>query len=111
MVANGRFQTWWPLEGSKLGGLWKVPSLVAFGRFQAWWPLEGSKLGGLWNVPCLIGFGRKRRKKKETSFSPPFIFHPTRFYLNIFSIDFRVFFYHGSRPLFRIFFFPLTYKL
>jgi hypothetical protein len=30
----------------KLGGQWNVPSLVAIGRFQAWWPLEGSKLGG-----------------------------------------------------------------
>jgi len=30
----------------KLGGQWKVPSLVAIRRFQAWWPLEGSKLGG-----------------------------------------------------------------
>jgi len=34
----------------KLGGQWKVPSLVAIGRFQAWWPLECSKLGGHWNV-------------------------------------------------------------
>jgi hypothetical protein len=34
----------------KLGGQWKVPSLVANGRFQAWWPMEGSKLGGHWNV-------------------------------------------------------------
>jgi hypothetical protein len=30
----------------KLGGEWKVPSLVANGRFQAWWQMEGSKLGG-----------------------------------------------------------------
>jgi hypothetical protein len=54
-------KAWWPMEGSKLGGHWKVPSLVAIGRiqssvangriqslvangrFQAWWPLEGSK--------------------------------------------------------------------
>jgi len=41
LVANGRFQAWWPMEGSKLGGQWKVPSLVANGRFQAWWPMEG----------------------------------------------------------------------
>jgi hypothetical protein len=34
----------------KLGGQWKVPSLVANGRFQAWWPLECSKLGGHWKV-------------------------------------------------------------
>jgi len=37
----------------QLGGQWKVPSLVADGRFQAWWPMGGSKLGGPWNVPCL----------------------------------------------------------
>ncbi len=41
-----RFQAWWPMEGSKLGDQWKVPSWVANGRFQAWWPMEGSKLGG-----------------------------------------------------------------
>jgi hypothetical protein len=34
----------------KFGGQWKVPSLVANGRFQAWWPMEGSKFGGHWNV-------------------------------------------------------------
>jgi hypothetical protein len=25
----------------KLGGQWKVPCLVANGRFQTWWPMEG----------------------------------------------------------------------
>jgi hypothetical protein len=40
LVANGRFQAWWPMKGSKLGGQWKVPSLVANGRFQAWWLME-----------------------------------------------------------------------
>jgi hypothetical protein len=34
------FQAWWPMESSKLGGQWKVPSLVANGMFQAWWPME-----------------------------------------------------------------------
>jgi hypothetical protein len=38
------------MEGSKLGGHWNVPSLVAIGMFQAWWPLECSKLGGHWKV-------------------------------------------------------------
>jgi hypothetical protein len=47
----------------KLGGQWKDPSLVAIGRIQAWWPLEGSKawwpmegfkLGGHWKVPSLV---------------------------------------------------------
>jgi hypothetical protein len=38
------------MEGSKLGGQWKVPNLVANGRFQTWWPMEGSKLGGQWKV-------------------------------------------------------------
>jgi hypothetical protein len=27
----------------KLSGQWKVPCLVANGRFQAWWPMEGSR--------------------------------------------------------------------
>jgi hypothetical protein len=31
------------MEGSKLGGQWKVPSLVANGKFQAWWPMEGEE--------------------------------------------------------------------
>jgi len=69
-------KAWWPMEGSKLGGHWKVPSLVAIGRFQTWWPLEGSKfgghwkdlklggqwkdpkLGGQWKVPSLVAIGR-----------------------------------------------------
>jgi hypothetical protein len=42
----------------KLGGQWNVPSLVANGRFQAWWPMEGSKLGGQWKVPNLVANGR-----------------------------------------------------
>ncbi len=117
-MANGRFQVlwligkylvWWPMQGSKFHGQWgnisfgsqcKVPSfmvngetfhLVANGRFQAWWPLG-------W--------------KGKTSFSFPSIFHPIRFYLNFFSIDFCILLYHGSRPLFCFLpSFSLTYKL
>jgi hypothetical protein len=33
------------------------PCLVANGRFHAWWPMEGSKLGGQWNVPSLVANG------------------------------------------------------
>jgi hypothetical protein len=73
-----------------LGGQLKVPNLMALGMFHAWLFLEG---------------------EEETSFSPP-IFYPIRFYLNLFCIDFRVLFYHGSRLLFHIFpSFSLTYKL
>jgi hypothetical protein len=32
LVAIGMFHAWWPMECSKLGGHWKVPSLVAIGR-------------------------------------------------------------------------------
>ncbi len=42
----------------KLGGQWNVLSLVANGRFQTWWPMEGSKFGGQWNVPSLVVNGR-----------------------------------------------------
>jgi hypothetical protein len=119
LMANGRFQAWWPLKwigclevngeasclvalemnrmfesqwvNNLFGGQWKVPSLVALWMFHVWLPLEG---------------------KGKTSFSLPSIFHPTRFYLNIFSIDFKVLFYHGSRPLLHIFpSFSLAYKL
>jgi len=41
----------------KLGGQWKVPSLVANGMFQVWWPMECSKFGGQWKVPCLVANG------------------------------------------------------
>jgi hypothetical protein len=84
-----------------LGGQWKVPNLVVNG--------ETSLLGGPWKesnawMP-LEGEG-------ETSFSPPSTFHPIRIYLNLFSLDFGVLLYHGSKPLFHIFpFFSLTYKL
>jgi hypothetical protein len=77
------------------GGQWKVPSLVAFGMFHAWLLLEG-----------------EGEKEGKSSFSPPSTFHPIRFYLNIYSIGFRVLFYSGSRPLLCIFLsFSLTYKL
>ncbi len=29
------------------------PNLMGFGRFQALWLMEGSKLGGPWKVPAL----------------------------------------------------------
>jgi hypothetical protein len=78
-------------ETSLLGTQWKVPSLVAFGMFYVWLPLEG---------------------KGEAFSSPPSIFHPIKFYLNLFSLDFMVLFYHGSKPLLHIFpSFSLTYKL
>jgi hypothetical protein len=77
------------------GGQWKVPSLVAFEMFHAWLLLEG-----------------EGEREGETSFSPPSIFHPIRFYINTFSIDFKVLLYHGSRPLLHVFLsFSLTYKL
>jgi hypothetical protein len=34
LVAIGMFHAWWPMECSKLGGHWKVPSLVAIGRWR-----------------------------------------------------------------------------
>jgi hypothetical protein len=50
--------TWWPMEGSKLGGPWNVSSLVGlrrnpmfrgqWGNIFARWPMEGSKFGYLW---------------------------------------------------------------
>jgi hypothetical protein len=73
------------------GGQWKVSNLVALGMFHVWLPLE---------------------RERKTSFSPPSIFYPIRFYLNLFSIDFKVIFYHGSKLLLDIFpSFSLTYKL
>ncbi len=70
LVANGRFHAWWPMECSKLGGQWKVPCLVANGRFHVWWPMEGSMLGGQWN-----GEGK----------TPFHLFHfpPIKLYLNL----------------------------
>jgi hypothetical protein len=87
LVANGRFQAWWPMEGSKLGGQWKVPSLVANGRFQAWWPIECSKLGGQWKV-------------KEKPFSPlPFSPQQPLPKPSIFPFDLTILLYHGPKPL------------
>jgi hypothetical protein len=65
------------LEGSKLGGLGKVPSLVAFRRIQACWPLKGSKLGGFWKDSSLLALERfqawwpleeKEKEKKRHHF-------------------------------------------
>jgi hypothetical protein len=119
---------------SMFGGPWNVPCLMAFGMFHAWWPLKriqclvalemnpmlggqwGSILfGGQWKVPSLVALGMFHawvplEGEGKTSFSPPSTFYPIRFYLNLFSIDFRELFYHYSRLLFHIFF-SLTYKL
>jgi hypothetical protein len=38
---EGRSKAWWSMEGSKLGGQWKVPSLVTNGKCQTRWPIEG----------------------------------------------------------------------
>jgi hypothetical protein len=66
--------TWWPMEGSKLSGHWKVPSLVAIGMFHVWWPMEGSN--AWWPLEGEI----------KTSFSPLFIFTPNKFFLYFFSL-------------------------
>jgi len=71
-------------------------NLVANGRFQ-----------------CLVANGRKRKRKKRSTFSPlPIFSQQILLKLSFFSIDLKVLFYHGSRPLLTHFlFFSLTYKL
>jgi hypothetical protein len=70
--------------------------------------MERFNLGGPWIFSCLVAFGRD----EKTSFSPPSIFHPIGFYLIIFSIDLKVLFYHGFRPLLHVFSsFSLMYTL
>jgi hypothetical protein len=85
------------MEGSKLGGQWKVPSLVANERFQAWWPMKGSKLGGQWKilmfggswkVLSLVTFGKRRKSILFTSFHFP----TNKFYLNFFQMILRFYF-------------------
>jgi hypothetical protein len=84
---EGGSKAWSSMEDSKLGGQWKVPSLVANGRFQAWWPMECSKLGGQWKV-------------KEKPFSPlPFSPQQPLPKLTIFLFDFTILLYHGPKPL------------
>jgi hypothetical protein len=75
------------MEGSMLGGQWKVPCLVANGRFHAWWPMEGSKLSGHWKVPCLVAIGRfhvwwPMKGEGKNTFSP-LPFSPNKLYLNL----------------------------
>jgi hypothetical protein len=36
--------TWWPMEGSKLGGPWNVSSLLALGLFQVCGPWKESNV-------------------------------------------------------------------
>jgi hypothetical protein len=97
---EGRSQAWWPMEGSMLGGQWKVPCLVANGMFQAWWPMEGSKLGGQWMV--------KEKHPFTSSIFPPTTFTQTfNFYF-----DLTVLLYHGPKPLITpSFSFSSIYKL
>jgi hypothetical protein len=61
LVANGRFHC-----------------LVALERFHSWWPLKGSMLSGLWKVPLVGG----QWKEKEKHIFPSSHFPPNKFYLN-----------------------------
>ncbi len=101
LVANGKFQAWWPLECSMFGGLWNESNVWrSMGKHLSEWPMEGSNVW--WP---LEGEGK-------TSFSPPSTFHPIKILFKFFSIDFRVLLYHGSRPLLHNFpSFSLIYKL
>jgi hypothetical protein len=76
----------------QLGGLERFQFLMTLEKFQ-----------------CLVAFGRKRKNILFISFHFP----PNKFYLNIFfSIDIKVSFYHGFKPLLHAFHsFSLTYKL
>jgi hypothetical protein len=74
LLANGRFQVWWPLEGSKFGSQWG--SILFGGQWKV------SMLIGPWKVPSLVAFGRRRRKKNIIFTS--FHFPPNKFYLNLF---------------------------
>jgi len=71
------------MECSKLGGQWKVPSLVAIGMFQAWWPLEGEG----------------KRPFHLFHFSPTTLLTPS-----IFPFDLTILLYHGPKPLLSPFF-------
>jgi hypothetical protein len=68
----------------QLDGQWKVLSLVTLGRFQASWALEGSKLGGPWNVPCLVAFGRRRKMRRRNILFISFHFSPQKILFNFF---------------------------
>ncbi len=99
LVANGKFQAY-PWNESNV---WRP-----MGKHHVWCQMEGSNLGGFWNVPCLVAFGRRRRNILFTSFH----FSPHKILLQFFSIDFKVLFYHGSKPLLHVFpSFSFTYKL
>jgi hypothetical protein len=90
------------MEGSKLGGQWKVPSLVANGRFQVclvangrfqvWWPMEGERKTPFHLFPL---------SPQQTLLKP-----------SIFSFDLTVLFYHDFRLSLTPFFsFSPIYKL
>jgi hypothetical protein len=114
-----------PMLGGQWGsilfsGQWKVPSLVALGRnpmLRGQWGII--LLGGQWKVLGLVVIEMfhvwmplEGEGERKTFFSPPSTFYPIKFYLNLSSINFRVLFYHGSRPLLHVFpSFSLTYKL
>jgi hypothetical protein len=87
LMANGRFQAWWPLESSKFGSQWG--SILFGGQWKV------SMFDGPWKVPSLVTFGRKRRSIIFTFFHFP----RNKFYLNLFSIDFKILLYHGFRSL------------
>jgi hypothetical protein len=94
--------------GPQLGGQWKVPSLVALDMN----PMLRGQWGNIllsdqWKVPNLVAFGMSYdwlplEVEREAFFSLPSTFYPIKFYLNLFSIDFKVLFYHGSNHYLRL---------
>jgi len=68
------------MEWSKLGDQWKVPNLVANGRFQAWWPTEGSKFA--WWPMEGSKFGGQWKVKEKHLFTSSH-FPPNKLYLNL----------------------------
>ncbi len=77
--------TWWPMEGSKLGGEWKEKEKVP-------------PLGGQWKVPSLVANGGVKEQKILFTSSH---FPSNQFYLNLqfFTFDLKVLLYQGSKPL------------
>jgi hypothetical protein len=95
------------MEGSMLGGQWKVPCLMANGRFHAWRPMEGSLLSGQWNVSSLVANGRFHAwwpMEGEGETPLPFPPQQTLPKPSIFSFDLTVLLYHGPKSLFTPFF-------
>jgi hypothetical protein len=75
LVANGRFQAWWPFECSMLGGQWG--SILLNGQ----WEVINLVVNG--ETSCLVALGKRNKNIPFTSHFSPHKILPKFFFIDL----------------------------